>query len=272
MKGFKPIGELGASEASGIRYVLFDIDDTITENGLLLEESYSALWALRRAGLKAVPVTGRPAGWCDLIARQWPVDGVVGENGAFAFFIEDGRLERMFHPSAPSPEAARKRLESLGQAVAASFPGIRIAKDQAYRLFDLALDFAEEPPVLPLEDARRIKDICDREGAHAKISSIHVNAWYGDYDKLAMAELFLSRRFAWDPILDSRAVIFFGDSPNDEPMFRRFPLSCGVSNVRRFADFMKAPPAFVTELAFGYGFAEACSVILNLIENERKRM
>jgi hydroxymethylpyrimidine pyrophosphatase-like HAD family hydrolase len=80
MRPPKPLGLLPRSDAAGIRFVLFDIDDTITEKGLLPEESYSALWALRRAGIAAIPVTGRPAGWCDLIARQWPVAGVVGET------------------------------------------------------------------------------------------------------------------------------------------------------------------------------------------------
>jgi len=262
----KPIRELDRAAAAGIRFVLFDIDDTITEDGLLLEESYSALWALRRAGLRVLPITGRPAGWCDLIARQWPVDGVVGENGAFAFYQVEGRLERLFHPSAPDPEAARIRIEGLRAAVAASFPGLRIAKDQRYRLFDLALDFAEEAPILPLSAAERLQELCEREGARAKISSIHVNAWFGDYDKLSMAELFLSRNFGWDPIQDPGAVMFFGDSPNDEPMFGRFPLSCGVANVRRFESLMRHPPAFVTDKAFGYGFAEGCSIILSLID------
>jgi HAD superfamily hydrolase (TIGR01484 family) len=263
----RPIRELGRVEASGLRYALFDIDDTITEDGRLLEESYSALWSLRRAGLAVIPITGRPAGWCDLIARQWPVDGVVGENGAFAFFLKDGRLERLYHPAAARPEEARSRLDALRFKIAASYPGLRIAKDQAYRLFDLALDFAEEPPALPLAEAERLKELCELEGARAKISSIHVNAWFGDYDKLSMTELFLSSRFGWDPIQDLRSVMFFGDSPNDEPMFRHFPLSCGVANICRFEAILSNPPTFVTQKAFGYGFAEACSVILHLLEN-----
>jgi HAD superfamily hydrolase (TIGR01484 family) len=262
MKSPLPIACLPREEAAGIRFVLFDIDDTITEGGLLPETSYSALWALRRAGLAALPVTGRPAGWCDLIARQWPVAGVVGENGAFAFYMKNRHLERLFHPAAPDPESSRERLSLLGAEAMRRVPGLRLAKDQAYRIFDVALDFAEEPPVLPLEDALRVKDICEAEGAHAKVSSIHVNAWFGDYDKLSMSELFLSSVLGWDPILSPRAAIFIGDSPNDEPMFRRFEVSCGVANVRRFESMMRYPPAYVTENGYGEGFAEACDYVL----------
>jgi HAD superfamily hydrolase (TIGR01484 family) len=257
-----PIRELLPADAAALRYVLFDIDDTITEGGLLPEESYSAIWALRRAGVAAVPVTGRPAGWCDLIARQWPVAGVVGENGAFAFYMEDGRLRRLFHPAAPDPASTRDRLTRLGEEAVRRVPGLRLAKDQPYRLFDLALDFAEEPPELPLGEAIQVKKLCEAAGARAKVSSIHVNAWFGDYDKLSMSELFLSSILGWDPILCSRAVAFFGDSPNDEPMFERFEISCGVANVRRFEAVMEHPPAFVTQKPFGQGFAEACEYIL----------
>jgi HAD superfamily hydrolase (TIGR01484 family) len=258
----RPIVELPREAAAGIRFVLFDIDDTATERGLLPEASYSALWSLRRAGIAALPVTGRPAGWCDLIARQWPVAGVVGENGAFAFHMKDGRLERLFHPAAPSPESSRDRLSLLGAEAMRLVPGIRLAKDQPYRLFDVALDFAEEPPILPLEAALRVKGICEAMGAHAKVSSIHVNAWFGDYDKLSMSELFLSSVLGWDPILSPREVLFLGDSPNDEPMFRRFELSCGVANVSRFEGIMEFPPAYITVKPFGEGFAEACNFIL----------
>lgn len=258
------IEELEAARAGEVRFVLFDIDDTITEFGRLPEESYSALWRLNRAGLSAVPVTGRPAGWCDLIARQWPVDAVVGENGAFAFYMEDGRLEHLFHPGARDPRAARARLDPLREFVLSEVPGARTAKDQFSRLFDLAIDFAEEEPVLPLETAVRIRDLCESRGARAKISSIHVNAWYGTYDKLSMAELYLTRRYGWDPVRDLGRVVYFGDSPNDEPMFARFPLSVGVSNVRRFLPLMKALPAFITSASHGRGFAEGVDRLLGL--------
>jgi HAD superfamily hydrolase (TIGR01484 family) len=262
----KPISELPAAAARSVRAVLFDIDDTITRDGLLLEESYSAMWALRRAGIAPVPVTGRPAGWCDLIAREWPVAGVVGENGAFVYYMKGGKLERFFHPSAPDLETTRRKLDALGTKALAAFPGLRLAKDQPFRLFDEALDFAEEEPNLGLETAARVKDFCEAEGAIAKVSSIHVNAWFGDYDKLSCSELFLSRILGIDPIQNPDSVMFFGDSPNDEPMFKRFRLACGVANVRRYEGLLSYPPAYITDESFGCGFAEGCSVLLRLLE------
>ena len=289
----KPISEMNAAEASSIRYVLMDIDDTLTTAGKLTAAAYAALWRLHEAGLKVIPVTGRPAGWCDLIAREWPADGVVGENGALAFWEEaseepaegqaerpaDGKhvLRQEFHPNAirnDHPALVRVKKKAL-----AGIPGLRLAKDQFARMFDIALDFAEEEPVLSLEAAEKVRAIAVGEGATAKISSIHVNVWMGAYNKLSMAEKFLRQRFGWggcgDPGLPRgepgtspeissalSQVLFVGDSPNDEPMFARFPLACGVANVNRYRSYMKTLPAFVSSREGGEGFAEIVDAFL----------
>ncbi|MDR1418743.1 MAG: HAD hydrolase family protein [Treponema sp.] len=291
----KNISEMTAGEASGIRYVLMDIDDTITSNGKLPAASYDALWKLHAAGLKVLPVTGRPAGWCDLIAREWPVDGVVGENGAFVFWEEPGPHEsggqaregqacggaaeaRRSAPRLPvlraeyHPGAVRNNhpvLLRVRERAFAEVPGLRDAKDQFARLFDIALDFAEEDPVLPLGAAERVKAIAEEEGAVAKISSIHVNIWMGEYDKLSMAEHFLGGRFGWRPEGPGRRgggreVVFAGDSPNDEPMFARFPLSCAVANIRRYEGLIGNLPGFVSTKECGEGFAEIAGTILKM--------
>ncbi len=263
----KPIADLSPGTARGLRFVLFDIDDTITRDGRLLESSFSALWRLREAGYRVIPVTGRPAGWCDCIARQWPVDAIVGENGAFAYYMEDDRLRVLRHPAAPDPEEVRGRLGALASEVLRSVPGSRMAKDQFCRLYDVAVDFAEEPPVLSLEAAERIKAAFEAAGATAKISSIHVNAWFGAYDKLSMTRFLLGERYGLAGDRLGIEAMFFGDSPNDEPMFEAFPVSVGVANVRRYGSLMKSLPAYITESEFGDGFAEGVSVLLNSSRN-----
>jgi len=272
-----------SEEARGVRFILMDIDDTITREGKLLAASYSALWKLKEAGLRVIPVTGRPAGWCDLIAREWPVDGVVGENGALAFWEEpacgpatDGPAARLpilkaeYHPNAVKND--HPVLERVKKRAFQEFPQLRMAKDQFARLFDIAIDFAEEDPVLPLSTAERIRSIAEEEGAIAKVSSIHVNIWMGKYDKLSMAENFLTKRFNWKAGAGDREVIFAGDSPNDEPMFKRFPLACGVANVRRYEALIKNLPAYVASKECGEGFAEIAEIILEKKKNEERRM
>src|SRR5215469_13335357 len=169
----KQISLMTAGEAKGVRYVLMDIDDTLTREGKLLASSYTALWTLKEAGLRVIPVTGRPAGWCDLIARQWPVDGVVGENGAMYFRYLDGerRMLRVYARDPAARAADRARLDEIRAAVLAEVPGAAVAADQAYREADLAIDFCEDVPPLPRAAVDRIVEIFVRHGAVAKVSS-----------------------------------------------------------------------------------------------------
>jgi len=256
----RPINELDKSTISKIRYILCDIDDTITTGGKLTAESYTALWKLSEKGYSVIPVTGRPAGWCDLIIRQWPVKAVVGENGAFVYYYEGSKIKTFTHPSVASPET-REKLNSVKEACLKGVPGCRVARDQFARIYDLAIDFNEDPPYLGLEAAERIKEICVSMGAQAKVSSIHVNAWFGDYDKVKMTRMFFTEILKETDIKES--CIFFGDSPNDEPMFEFFPNTCAVANILPFTGRLKHLPTYVTTLEGAAGFAEAAEHILS---------
>src|SRR5512139_637866 len=85
-----------------LRGLLFDIDETLTTEGKLTAGAYAAMARLKGAGKLVVPITGRPAGWCDEIARMWPVDAVVGENGAFYFRLFDGKLVKRYQDDEPT--------------------------------------------------------------------------------------------------------------------------------------------------------------------------
>ncbi len=257
----QPVTELPVPVVRALRGVFTDIDDTLTEDGKLSAAAYAALWQLHDAGIAVVPVTGRPAGWCDLIARQWPVAGVIGENGALAFWQDGGRLYRLYHPSVERGEV-RQRLAAIERAVLAEVPDSRVAADQPYRMFDLAIDFREDLPDLGFAAAERIREVFARHGAHAKVSSIHVNGWFGDYDKLAMVRLFCRARWQIELDFELGRYLFCGDSPNDEPMFAAFENSCAVANITNFAARMQHLPRYVTAACGGAGFAELVGELL----------
>jgi HAD superfamily hydrolase (TIGR01484 family) len=253
---------LSSFDAHGVRAVLFDIDDTLSTEGKLTAEAYSALASLKRAGKILVPVTGRPAGWCDHIARMWPVDAVVGENGAFYFSYADGKLTKRFHDDSSERARKRARLESIAGELLAAFPGCALASDQPYRETDLAIDYREDVVPQPLETAERIAARMRQAGLQAKVSSIHVNGWFGDYDKLAMTRVVFAERLGIDVAADGREIVFAGDSPNDAPMFGFFANSVGVANVRRFEAVLEHKPRYVTQAEAGAGFAELASHLL----------
>jgi len=258
----QPLAKL---DPAGIRGLFFDIDDTPTTEGRLTAHAYAALERWKAAGKIAVPVTGRPAGWCDHIARMWPVDAVVGENGAFYFRLDHraGRLEKRFLYDEATRVANRTRLAAMRDRILAEVPGCALASDQPYREADLAIDFCEDVPALPLAEAERIAALMRAGGMTARISSIHVNGWFGDYDKLGMTKILARERFGVDLDAERAQFAFAGDSPNDSPMFAYFPNSIGVANVRRFENLLAAAPAYVTQAEAGMGFAEIVTRLLD---------
>jgi hypothetical protein len=241
-----------------LRGLLCDIDGTITTDGRLSAGAYDALERLQSAGLIVVPVTGRPAGWCDLIARFWPVSAVVGENGAFYFRYDHAarRMTRRYVRSEAQRASDRARLSEIGAQVLRQVPGAALAADQSYREADLAIDYCEDVAPLPPSDVQRIVELLRGQGLTVKVSSIHVNAWFGQYDKLTMARRLMQEQFGIDLESERDQLGFVGDSPNDEPMFEFFPHAFAVANIAHFADSIVHKPAYVTRQPEGAGFAE----------------
>jgi hydroxymethylpyrimidine pyrophosphatase-like HAD family hydrolase len=282
----RPLAAMPREVARAVHTVLTDIDDTLSSEGRLTAAAYTALEQLHEAGLRVVPVTGRPAGWCDHVARFWPVDAVVGENGAFYMWRErgggghaggvDGAGGVIGVSAAGGRLCARHWLDETGRAastaklaavrarILAEVPGCAVASDQFCRLYDLAIDFCEDVPPLPPEAIDRIVALMRESGMTAKVSSIHVNGWFGEWDKLAMTRRLMAERFGID--IDDAAerehIVFVGDSPNDEPMFAFFPHAVGVANVLAARSRMSSLPAWVTTSPAGAGFVELARHLL----------
>jgi HAD superfamily hydrolase (TIGR01484 family) len=264
-----PIEHLDRARLRRVEGVLTDIDDTLTTGGRLTPMAYAALGQLHDAGLRVIPITGRPAGWCDHIARMWPVSAVVGENGAF-YFMKDvarGTLVKRYALDSEIQRANRARLEEIREVILEQVPGAGIASDQDYRIADLAVDFCEDVTPLTMDEVAQIVEIAESFGATAKVSSIHVNIWFGDFDKLTMTRRLCAEVFGESDDDMRERYLFLGDSPNDSPMFGFFPLSIGVANVREFLGRMSHPPRFITDRSCGEGFAELASHLLTVRES-----
>jgi hypothetical protein len=207
-----PLASISDQALRGVKGVFTDIDDTLTTEGSLTAAAYGALERLHESGLMVIPITGRPAGWCDHIARMWPVDGVVGENGAFYFRYhrESRKMERFFVDSAEDRADRRHRLGQLSERILQAVPGSAVAADQAYRETDLAIDFREDVAELPEREVQRIVELFEQAGATAKVSSIHVNGWFGTYDKLTMTRIMMAQSFGLDLDRQKESFVFAG--------------------------------------------------------------
>jgi HAD superfamily hydrolase (TIGR01484 family) len=245
-------------------FILTDIDDTLTDEGQLHAEAYEALWKLKFRGFKIIPVTGRPAGWCEMIARIWPVDGIVGENGGFYFRYHNKQMKRVFFAKEKEMLSNRKKLKVVENEILKKVPGSALASDQFCRLMDLAIDFCEDVKPLSENKIKKIVQIFEKHGAQAKVSSIHVNGWFGNYNKVTMLKKFLKNEFKLSNDSIEKLCLFIGDSPNDEPLFEFFPHSVGVANIRKFLPQLKSPPQYITSKNGGQGFVQLAHHLLKL--------
>jgi HAD superfamily hydrolase (TIGR01484 family) len=263
-----PSSEVFKTKFSKVKTLCTDVDDTITTEGDLTSEAYDALWRAKKAGLRVIIVTGRPAGWADLMARFWPVDGVVAENGALVFYKDFSgnqmKLKRFYVADPKTVSESQTKLDAIKEEVLDNIEGAAVAFDQPFRLFDLAIDFSEDVKPLSEDKIQEICEVFKKHGATYKVSSIHVNGWFGDFDKNLGLRAFFEKVFNEDFDSEKDFTVYSGDSPNDEPLFKEFPLSVGVANVNDFLDSLEHPPAFITKSKSGEGFVELVDSILAL--------
>jgi HAD superfamily hydrolase (TIGR01484 family) len=259
----RPFSEFPAGAAGKIRFVLTDMDDTLTFRGRLSSATYAALERLERAGVVVVPVTAAPAGWCDLMARLWPVQAVIGENGGFSFRLDraSGAMARDFWLTAEQRAESMARLREIADRILAATPEAKPAADQPYRQTTWAVEplGTGEPRAAT---ADRLAAAWRAAGAHSTINSLWVLGWFGGFDKLAMALRLAAAAFATDLAADRDAAIYVGDSLNDETMFGFFPNSVGVATVADYLDRLSAPPRWVTAGPGGSGFVEVADALL----------
>lgn len=254
--------DLNQLPSSSWSTVFTDIDGTMTQEGRIDDLAYTALWNLYREGISVIPVTGRPAGWCEMIARTWPVHGVIGENGAFYFRFTNGKMKRHFFVDDTKRLKNRHKLDVIQNEVLKNVPGSGIASDQFTRLFDLAIDFSEDVPLLSKDEILNIVKVFENHGAIAKVSNIHVNGWFGDYDKLSACKTYCEKELNKPFSKIQNEITFIGDSPNDEPMFKEFQTSFAVANIKMFSDQLVSFPTYVASEEESLGFNEVVQAIL----------
>ena len=170
-------------------------------------------------------------------------------------------MERLYRDEAPLRAERFERLQQVLARIEREVPGAMRATDSPGRETDIAIDHSEFTQL----DEARIADVVAlmrAEGLHATVSSIHINGWFGDHDKLVGARWIVQALLGrlLDTEFDRWAYV--GDSTNDQRMFGAFANSIGVANVRRFVPRLQQLPRYVTEGERGAGFAEVAALVL----------
>jgi HAD superfamily hydrolase (TIGR01484 family) len=257
------LSSLQRAEAARIAGVLFDLDDTFLDDGMLTEGAYAALFRMSRAGFRLVAVTGRPAGWGEVMARQWPVHGVVTENGAVAFHRDGGVVSRWERADEATRRARRIRVAAAFEELRRRFPEVRMSDDSHARTSDLALDIGESQRV-PADVVAAIEATARDLGMRTFVSSVHLHLTLEPFDKATGTVAFLSDRFGDDPTRARRCYAYIGDSANDAACFYAFATSFGVANVGPSLPRISVAPRYVAPSSKGAGFVEICNRMLEL--------
>ena len=266
-----PLQHWPAADRRALTGVFTDIDDTLTTDGAITPEALAALHALQAAGLAVIAITGRPIGWCAPFANTWPVDAIVAENGAVAFVrsqiglqatpVLNSSLSKLYQQDAATRAGNFQRMQAVAERLLREVPGATLAQDSPGRETDIAIDHSEFTQ-LPPEQITQVVQIMQAEGMTATVSSIHINGWFGNHNKLSGARWIVQQLYGRPLDAELAQWAYVGDSANDQVMFQHFAHSVGVANILGVAGQLTHRPRYVTVAERGAGFAEVAAAVL----------
>jgi HAD superfamily hydrolase (TIGR01484 family) len=245
-----------------VRALFSDVDGTMTTGERIEAATYEAIERLVDAGIPLVMVTGRPAGWGQAFMKMTPVLAVVTENGGVTFVREGRRTNKIYGVPQASLADWRRRMNDIAALAMSTVPGARLSSDSAYREVDLAIDWNEEVS-LSQRAAETCVEIIRNAGFTAVRSNVHVNFGPPHFDKLSACMTVVRQVFGGDAD-DLTPYVYVGDALNDAPMFKGFPSSVGVANIKQWWDELAFKPAYLTEAAEGAGLRELIGYLMTV--------
>lgn len=243
---------------SSVKYVLTDMDETLTFRGRLSSRIYDSIERLQSAGIIVIPVTGAPAGWCDQMVRMWPVGGVIGENGGFFFQRSDnGHSVNRYYWHTDNQSDILVKLKSIATEIKGKYAWTRLSEDQPFRLTSLAFSLPET-----VEQIEILLSALNGAGLKTTVNNLWVLGWLGDYDKLITSRHILKTFYKLDESLEQETVFYSGDSENDAPMFEYFTHTLGMNTIRNSLTKIPKLPTWISDSPGGDGFVEGVNKIL----------
>ena len=257
----KELRELPIEAAAAIRGLVFDIDDTVTREGVLEAVAFKAMHRAAEAGIVLIAVSGRPIGWADVVARTWPVRMALGENGAGWVWRSGRGISEGYFSNETERAEQQQTLQKIRQDIRRKMPDILEANDQRARRCDAAFDVGETVQ-LPKDEVEALVSLIESHGVKSAVSSVHAHAIPGSWNKAVGVERALSEVLGIQLADELDRWAFVGDSSNDAAAFEFFSYSVGVANVSDHLHLLPSPPKYITERDRGRGFAELVDYLL----------
>ncbi len=279
----KPLADWPVEERRKIVGVFTDIDDTLTTHGTITPDALQALADLKNAGLHVIPITGRPIGWGESFAKDWPIDALVAENGGVAWVVENEveKNIKIYDKTSLQPAYLltrvllklyqnnhlirtknSMRMTQIAAQVTSQIAGVDVSKDSTGRETDLAFDYNEYAN-LPADIVQQVVELLQSQGMQTTVSSIHIHGCFGQFDKWTGAQWIVRELFKRELADELDHWVFVGDSGNDQAMFQYFKHSVGVANIRRFEAQLTHLPRYITPSERGAGFSEMAEFLLS---------
>ena len=261
----KPLSSWPQTARHKIVGVFTDIDDTLTTDGAITPDALEALHELKVKGLVVIPITGRPVGWSIPFASAWPVDAMVAENGAVALLHNKptNQVNKIYQQDLSTRTHNFQEMQRIAKRVLQEIPSTVMAQDLPGRETDIAFDHSEFH-TLTTEKIQQVIKLLQQEGMTATVSSIHINAWFGDHNKWHGAQWILKQLTGRDLKQELDQWVYVGDSTNDQVMFEHFTHSVGVANIKRFEKELQHLPKYIAQQERGAGFAEIAATLRSL--------
>ena len=203
-------------------------------------------------------------------ALKWPVDAMVAENGAVALLhnAQTNQVSKIYQQDQAIRNHNFEQMQRIARKVLEEIPSTVMSQDSAGRETDIAFDHSEFHH-LSTQQIQQVVTLLQQEGMTATVSSIHINAWFGDHNKWHGAQWILKELTGRDLAQELDQWVYVGDSTNDQVMFEHFTHSVGVANIKRFENELQHLPKYIASKERGAGFAEVANALLQNKNDER---
>ena len=216
------------------KIVFSDFDGTLTYKESLSPIFFDILNFLESKKIPLVIVTGRSLSWGHFLLTHFPYlqDVIVEGGGAIV-----SRSGKFITEECLISESDVLKLSDFTKDLEVEFPNISLSVDSFGRKTDRAIELHD------LKDGvlfHHIEEFLTSHKINFSTSNVHLNFWCGEVSKYKAVSHFLNKHHAKE-----QDCLFFGDSLNDQAMFKSFKNSIGVANISAILDRLEYKPSTI---------------------------